>query len=716
MVRLFALVWLSSYICTASLHANIERNLHLGFTGNIQVSPNGLAAFVEKYLNVNLNEVSSLIKTIEIDDMQLYKRENDASLLPGTLVDLKDLKISQMELSNTQVKCLSRNCVISLPIKSLSIDAKLVLTYFNMPITFSVNFGLRDHPDLLSWIHLNVTLNTEGGPDSLVFVDYSKSSIKLASNDSFFFQIRNNDNGYQFDDSLLNTQILGKLVEDSINKFALAPAEEALSSQLNDNESLRYFLEKFISLSLPNIDLNGQIDFSNNERIQSKIRDMLSEYKNHPEPNKAREIHKYVKKYRKYLENNNIYSYYVICFLNEILSVIDRDFSDELPLVKDEIKTIFDKTNDSLEKSKRSTFLKLELRRDEQEDNMVDQPYAMSLFLLGNDNEPPGFRDIVRHGKLYSANEHFVIGGLLNILKSIKLNAKKLIPKAKSEQAVRMLQSYHIEWRKISKSLIKTSSSEFSEYVLSLLNAIRNHCIYCEKSNHATSILSSVMMLTTFFEDLNLKSKKEEVDNFHARFILPIRFFNRYMNYLYKSKQFEKIQVDFKEKDILIEDARDLNIKFESAPVIRWDSVNSKFLISIKDVSASLLVSNKPIYPTRLSIDFHFVPDINADGEIYFRFHKLSSDMAFLPKRNDKFVNKILGMISMWTILPQAIKLTVIRHIAYKNIKAFLTNLRFPLPDLYIGGDMNLSPSLNSIKYNQDHIFLELKLNQIYKG
>ena len=717
MTRLFTIICLLS---TLSFHtllsAHAEKKLHLGFAGNIQVSPYGLASFVEQYLNANLNEVRTLAQMIEIDDIQLYTRDQSSGLLPGMSIDLQKIKISELDIGKAQVKCFTRDCLVSLPINQLVINATIVVNYLNTRAKFETCFGLTGNTDLTSWVHLNISLNTENNHDSLLIIDPKKSQISLADPQSFFFKIENKKNGYHFSNLLLNQELLSNLVEGSINEYAITPTAKALSTLLNNNETLRYILENFISLSLPNIDLNGQIDFTSNEKIQSKIREMLNDFKSNPNRKTKDDLFKYVKKYRRYIENNNIYSYYVICFLNEVRDEINHNFNEDLSAVGDEIEAISNKANENFEKSKRNTFLKLELRRDQQKSNLISQPYAMSLFLLGNDNEPPGFRDIIRHGKLYSADEHYVIGGLLNILKLIKLNERKVIPKAKSEETVRLLHSYHVEWRKISKSLKKTSSAEFSDYVLSLLNAIRNHIIYFEKSSHAPTVLASVMMLSSFFKELNLKSSHEEADSFHARFILPLRFFNRYMSYLYESNQFENIQVDLKEKDILIENARDLIIKFDSAPVIKWDTVNSKFLISIKEVSVSLLVSNTVRYKSHMNIDFHFVPDINSDGEIYFRFHKLSSDLAFLPKREDKFVDKVFSMISIWTILPHATKLTVIRHIAYTQIKHFLTNLHFPLPNLYIGGGLNLHPTLNSIKYNQDHVFLELKLNEVFKA
>ena len=708
------IAFFSFYLCLSSTLANIQKNLHLGFAGNIQVSPSGLASFVEKYLNANLLEIENLAKATSLRDFEIYTRDKKSNIFPNTEIYLENLKVLDVELANAKVRCQSRSCIISLPIKNLRVESILGIKYFKMPVKFKVNFGLKGDSEIFSWIHLSVSMNTTKDNKSLMEIDPEMSSVEIADNDAFFFNIKNDDKDYQLDDSLLNSKLLTVFLEKSINKFAINIVAETLSSKLNSNMSLRYFIEKFISLSLPNIDLNGQIDYANNERIHDKIRTMLDYIKDNLDPIKIIEVHNYIKKYRQYLENNQIYSYYVICFLNEMLEFIDtHNISDS---IRNEFSAIYENVNNNFEKSKRNTFLKLELKHDEQELDTPNQPYAMSLFLLGNDIEPPGYKDIVRHGKLYSADEHFVIGGLLNILKSIKLNEKKIIPSSKSEKAVRSLHRNHVEWRKISKSLKKTSSADFGEYVLSLLNAIRDHCTYFQKSSHATSILSSVMMLTSFFKDLNLRSPDDTLDHFHARFILPIRFINRYIAYLHASKQFENIQVDLKDKDILIENARDLVVKFESVPIIKWDPVNSKFLISIKEVAASLLVSNKVRYSTRLSIDFHFVPDINIDGEIYFRFHKLTSDMAFLPKRDDKFIDKILSMISLWTFLPHATKLTVIRHIAYTQIKYFLTNLHFPIPDLYIGNQLNLNPTLNSIKYNQDHVFLELKLNQVYKA
>ncbi|MFK7824595.1 MAG: hypothetical protein AB8G05_10580 [Oligoflexales bacterium] len=715
MTHKFAILILLYSFYTSSILANAKKNLHLGFAGNIQVSPSGLAVFVEKYLNSNLNEINSVLRNLSLQDIPLYSRSSQKSIFPDSEINLSALRAHQIELSKTKVKCLRRNCIISLPVKKLSVNALLTVKYLNIPINFNVNFGLKSDHELFSWIHLSMSLNATKNNKSLLEIDPENSYVNLTDEDAFFFSIRNDNNDYHFDDSLLNSDLLRTFLEKSINEFAITAIAEALSTKLNSNKSLRYFIEKFISLNLPNIDLSGQIDFSSNERVQNKIRSMLIEIKDELEPKKIQDVHSYVKKYAQHLENNQIYSYYVICFLNEIIEFLEENRNEIPSIIRDEIIAIQSKVNQNLEKSKRNTFLKLELMHEEKEIDRPNHPYAMSLFLLGNDIEPPGFRDIVRHGKLYSADEHFVIGGLLNILKNIKLNSKKMIPSAKSEKAVKGLHSYHVEWRKIAKSLKQNSSSDFGEYVLSLLNAIRDHCIYFQKSSHATSMLSSIMMLSSFFEDLNLRSSHDTLDNFHARFILPIRFINRYMAYLHESKQFENIQLDLKDKDILIENARDLIIKFESAPIIKWDPVNSKFLISIKEVSASLLVSNKVRYTTRMSIDFHFVPDIKTDGEIYFRFHKLSSDMAFLPKKSDKFIDKILSMISLWTFLPHATKLTVVRHIAYTQIKNFLTNLHFPLPDLYIGSQLSLSPELNSIKYNQDHVFLELKLNQIYK-
>lgn len=715
MIGFISTVFFTILLTTTSAFAKLSNNLHLGFAGNIQVSPNGLGAFVEKYLNASLQENNDLILSTEIDPVELYQTENNEKIFPGANISLENISISQVELAHTKVECFSRNCMISLPIKKLAIQAVLVVNYFNNRIKFDINLGLRDHPELLTWVQLRLSLNTHNKQEPLLTVDSDKSKVIIENKDAFFFHIVNKANNYNFNEALLNRKLLRNLLEQSINDFTIKPIAQILNKLLEEDENLKYILDDFIAFDFPNTDLNGQIDYSANEMIHQKLEKMLDIIRLSPEQKTLRCFYDYLEKYDKYLDQNNIYSDYILDFLRKNIDELTDEPDDLYSEIRSEFESIYSRTMERLENSKRNTFVKLELKRDNDDRNNPNRPYGMSIFLLGNDNESPGFKNIARHGKLYSADEHFVIGGLLKILKLIKLNAKHTIPKAKGDEAVRLLHSYHIEWRKIEKSLRKTSSSDFGEYVLSLLEAIRNHCAHCEKSSHAFSILSSEMMLESFFKKLKLKSSSEELDSFHGRFVLPIRFFNRYMAHLYSSKKFDNIQLDLKEKDILLENARDLIVKFESAPIIKWDPIDSKFMISINEVTASLLISSGVRYTTRLNIDFHFVPDLDREGQIYFRFHKLSSDMNFLPKKEDKFIDKVFSMISMWTFLPQATKHTVIKHIAYTQIKNFLTNLRLPLPDIYVGGKLYLGPTLNTIKYNQDYVFLELIFDDIYK-
>lgn len=688
--------------------------LDLGFVGNVQISPEGVAAFIEKFVNLQKDHLVDSLNTAIVERL-LLQRDPIASF-NALSFNINQLKFEGLVLGAISTENNGFKYKVKVPVEELDIlgklrigiaDARQINLQFNMTLNHQI-----ENP--VAYFDFSFELDIRKPANEAFRFVAEESQFSLPASSQLSLDFINLDNGMPLlaSSDLFKQEVLNGLTQEIFNHLipeALESQSELLGSALMDT------IEGVSAVSIPAIDMTGQIDYYYIEQSQNKILELFENVERSCDLQRVAALSNYIQKYERYIVDHKIFIYFVMYFVEQFRHRLDSANCHLLGPLRETMSHINSMMHEFYKDSLQASFLKVKHLTDiELQKESPD--YFASIYLDADQNLARNFVDLIEDGQLFSADEHKIIGHLLTASQLMKVSKRKLVENRRAKKVLHRIDRAIEDWELSITKMQFHATEHFERYVRSIFKSMERHYRFFESDSYANKLREQVESMRTLMDTTMAFHDRLKKNKYHVKILLPIDFINRYLKSLYEAGKFDRLDFGISDDDLIDSGQREILVSFKSPPAIIWDDVKSCFKLVVESIKSKVYFrfakGVKIPIKQYLSVSFDFIPDQNQKGEFCFSFSKVAGKFEYIWQDDATVPEKLLSVWSLASFKGPIVR-PIIEPLVYNQLDAILSQFATVVPDLSLTPTIVLHPQLCLVSYNRDNIMISAKVGRI---